>query len=127
MSLGSTLLRRLGRPVFLWAMAALIVELCLEYAEKGGLHPPLYLALFPIVPLLFFVLSLARMVSRLDELQRRICEQSAFLAFLLALVLTLVFAGLERAGIYLARWDDLGTSLLFLWGSAYVFFSWRYR
>jgi len=108
-------------------MAALIVELGVEFAEKNAVRLPLYLALLPIIPMLLFVIALARMVGCMDEMQRRICEQSAFAAFLLTLVLTLTFEGLERSGVYVAKWDDLGTSLLFLWGCAYVFFSWRYR
>jgi hypothetical protein len=75
----------------------------------------------------FFIASLARTVQKMDEMQKRICLESAFIAFLLTLTLTFVFAGLDRAGVYRATWDDVGTSMLFFWACAYIFSSWRYR
>lgn len=126
-SVTTTLAGRLRRPVFFWAMFALVAEFGIGFAEKRGLHLRLYLRLLPIVAMFFFIIALARVVGRMDELQRRICEQSAFVAFLLTIALTLVFAGLERATFYFATWDDVGTALIFLWACAYVFFSWRYK
>jgi hypothetical protein len=127
MSLFSSLSCRLRQPVFLWALLALTTELAVEYLGSGPQHWPLYLTLLPIIPMLFFVASLMRAVRRMDELQRQICLQSAYLAFLLTIVATLIFAGLDRSHIYIAKWDDVGTVMLFLFGCSYVFFSWRYR
>jgi hypothetical protein len=63
----------------------------------------------------------------MDELQKRICLESVFIAFMLTLVLAFVFGGLERAGIYRPAWDSLGTPMMFFWACAYAFSSWRYR
>ena len=127
MTFFSTLSCRLRRPVFLWALTALIAELAVERFGNEP-HPwPLYLTLLPILPMLFFVAALFRAVQRMDEMHRQICLQAAYAAFLLTLVATLMLAGLDRAHIYVAHWDDVGTTMIFLWGCSYVFFSWRYR
>jgi hypothetical protein len=63
----------------------------------------------------------------MDELQKRICLESAFLAFLVTLVLAFVVAGLDQAGIYHAKSDALGTPMLGLWAFAYTVSVWRYR
>ena len=127
MSLFSTISRRLRRPVFVWAMLALIAELAVE-RFGGGTHPwPLSLTLLPIFPMLMFVVALFRSVRRMDEMQRQICLQSAYAAFLLTLLATLIFAALDRARLYSAHWDDVGTVMMFLWGCSYVFYAGRYR
>ena len=126
MTFASKLYRRLRRPVFVWAFVALIAELVVEF-YPGAQAWPLYITLLPIVPMLFFVAALLRTVERMDEMQRQICLHSAFITFLLTIVATLVFAALDRAHFYAARWDDIGTAMMFLWGCAYVFSAWRYR
>jgi hypothetical protein len=128
MSLGSTLRFRLRRPVFLFALLALIAELGVRYLNRPPRQPlPLWATLLPVFPLFLFVAALEQTIRTMDELQKRICIESAYFAFLLTLVLTFVFAGLDRAGIYHASWDDIGTPMMFLWGCAYVFSAWRYR
>ena len=65
-----------------------------------GLHlEAKWLMILPLLPMFFFILALLRMVGKMDELQRRICQESSYLAFVLTLALTLVFFGLERAAI----------------------------
>jgi hypothetical protein len=71
--------------------------------------------------------ALFRAVQRMDELQRRICLESVFFAFLLTLVLAFVLAGLDRAGIYHAQFDALGAPMMGLWACAYIVSVWRYR
>jgi len=122
----SKLYCRLRQPVFVWAFVALIAELVVEL-YPGAQAWPLYVTLLPIVPMLFFVVALRRAVERLDEMQRQICLHAALLTFLLTIVATLVFAALDRAHLYAARWDDVGTAMMFLWGCCYVFSAWRYR
>jgi hypothetical protein len=63
----------------------------------------------------------------MDELQKRIWYESVFIAFVATLALTFVFAGLERAGIRHVPWDDVRSSMLLLWGCAYVFCAQRYK
>ena len=118
---------RFTRPVFLWAMTALLAELLVDRLPRFGINPPRLLTLLPILPALLFLLALVRAVQKMDELQKRICLESVFIAFMLTLVLAFAFGGLERAGIYRPAWDSLGTPMMFFWACAYVFSSWRYR
>ena len=120
--------RRLTRPVFLWALSALLTQFVVE--SLGKVKPQLaqsWIMLLPVLPALFFVLALASAVQKMDELQKRICLESVFIAFLLTLVLAFVVGGLDRAGIYHAKFDILGTPLMGLWAAAYIFSTWRYR
>ena len=118
---------RLARPVFLWAMTAQLAELVIEGLPRFGVTPPRLLTLLPVLPSLLFLFALVRAIQKMDELQKRICLESVYIAFIVTLLLTFVFAGLERAGIYRPAWDSLGTPMMFLWACAYVFSSWRYR
>jgi len=121
---------RLTRPVFLWWVVAWTTEVTVEWLFRSGkLHSPArpFLAFLPVLLWIFFVVAFIRAVRRMDELQQQIYLQALSVAFGLTLALTLVFAGLERAGIYRAAWSDVVSSLMFLWVIAYIFASWRYR
>jgi O-antigen/teichoic acid export membrane protein len=120
---------RFTRPIFLWAVAALITELAVEWFPSHVLHQPVprLLTLLPLIPSMFFWVALVRAIQKMDELQKRIWYESVFIAFMATLALTFVFAGLERAGIRRAPWDDTGSSMMLFWGCAYVFCAERYR
>jgi hypothetical protein len=130
--LTGSLLHRIRRPVFIWALLALVAELAAERvldqtsAARRTASVRL-VALIPLVPALLFMLALVRMIQRMDELQKRICLDSAFVAFIATLLLTFVFAGLEQAAIYQPRWDSVGTTMLALWAGAYAYASWKYQ
>lgn len=114
---------RFTRPVFLWPMTALLADGIIQ-----GLHlEAKWLTILPLLPMFFFILALLRMVGKMDELQRRICQESSYLAFVLTLALTLVFFGLERAAIARPPWHDLGAYMLALWGVSYAFTVRRYK
>jgi hypothetical protein len=120
--------RRFTRPVFLCALCALLTQFAVE--SIGKMKPQLaqsWIMLLPVLPALCFVLALARAVQKMDELQKRICLESVFIAFLLTMVLAFVIGGLDRAGIYHAQFDALGTPMMGFWASAYIFSTWRYR
>src|SRR5438105_4053422 len=116
---------RFTRPVFLWALCAVLTEFAVQLLGKTTTWsvPPL-LTLLPVVPAMFFVVALVRAVQRMDELQKRICLESVFIAFMLTLVLAFVVAGLDRAGIYHAKSDALGTPMMGLWAGAYIVSVW---
>jgi cytochrome c oxidase assembly factor CtaG len=111
---------RFTGPVFLWAIAALITELAVEWFPNHVLHQtvPRLLTLLPLIPAMFFWVALVRTIQRMDELQKRIWYESVFIAFMATLALTFIFAGLERAGIRRAPWDDIGSSMMLIWGCA---------
>jgi hypothetical protein len=119
---------RFTRPVFLWALGAELTEFAVRSLGKTttGSVPP-WLTLLPVIPAMFFVVALFRALQRMDELQKRICLESVFMAFLLTLVLAFAVAGLDRAGIYHANSDALGTPMIGLWACAYIVSVWRYR
>jgi hypothetical protein len=120
---------RFTRPVFLWALAALVTDLLVEWLPSHGLYPPLPrpLTLLPLIPAMFFWVALVRMIQKVDELQKRIWYESVFIAFMATLAITFILAGLERAGIHRELWSDIGSYMLLFWGCAYVLCAWRYR
>jgi hypothetical protein len=120
---------RFTRPIFLWAVAALVTQLAVEWFPKHVLHQPVprLLTLLPLIPSMFFWLALVHMIQKVDELQKRIWFESVFIAFMATLALTFVLAGLDRAGIHHAPGDDIGSSMMLFWGCAYVFCAWKYR
>ena len=113
---------RLLRQVVIWPTVGLLVELVVNYSSV-----PRWATLLPLVPMVFFIVALVRTILRMDELQKRICQESAFIAFVLTQVLVLVFFGLERLGVAKPRWNDMGACMLLLWAIAYVFTARRYR
>ncbi len=119
---------RFTRPVFLWALCAVFTQICVESLGKISAWPAApRLTLLPVIPAIGFVVALFRSVQKMDELQKRICLESVFIAFMLTLVLAFVVAGLDQAGIYHAKSDVLGTPMMGLWASAYIVSAWRYR
>jgi hypothetical protein len=76
---------------------------------------------------MFFFAALVRTVLKMDEMQKRICIESASIAFLLTLIITFVFGGLDQAGIGRPPWDEVGSFMLLLWAGAYAVSAWRYR
>lgn len=117
---------RFTRPVFLWALCAVLTESAVRALEQRQFAHP-WIRLLPVIPAMFFVLALVRSVQKMDELQKRICLESVFVAFMLTLVLAFVLAGLDGAGIYHAKSDALGTPMMGLWACAYIVSVWRYR
>ena len=119
---------RLTRPVFLCALGAVLTEIAVQSLVKTQprLASP-WLMLLPVIPAVLFVVAIFRAVEKMDELQKRICLESVFVAFMLTLVLAFVIAGLDRAGIYHAKSDGLGTPMMFFWACAYIVSAWRYR
>jgi hypothetical protein len=114
--------------VFLWAICALLTEFAVQWLGKSttsSVRP--WLTLLPVIPAMLFVVALFRAVQRMDELQKRICLESVFIAFMLTLVLAFVVAGLDQAGIYHTKSDALGTPMMGLWACAYIVSVWRYR
>ena len=85
------------------------------------------LGLLPIVPGVALVLAFVYAVRGLDEMQKQIYLQAAAITFCVTVLLTFVFGGLQRAGIYSASWDDIGNNMMLIWAVAYIYSLWRYR
>src|SRR5271163_3188612 len=117
---------RFTRPVFLWAVAAALTELLVTWLVVHR-QVPRWLGLLPVLPYLIFFGTMVRSVLKMDEMQKRICLESASIAFLLTLIITSLFGGIEQAGLGHAPWDEVGGFMLLVWAFAYGFAAWRYR
>src|SRR5208337_766276 len=126
MTTNRTFSSRFTRPVFLWALAAAVTEILVTRLVVHR-QVPRSLGLLPVLPYMFFFAAMVRSVLKMDEMQKRICLESASIAFLLTLIITSVFGGLEQAGICHAPWDEVGGLMMLLWACAYGLSAWRYR
>jgi hypothetical protein len=126
-----TWLARIRRPVLVWALTALAVDVVAKWVVAADPALPTMaqqaLMLGPLVPLLGFVGALVRAVRHMDELQQRICLESVFIAFVASLTLIFVFTGLGESGMWQPRWEMIGTAMMALWAGGYVYASWKYR
>jgi hypothetical protein len=126
MTANRTFSSRFTRPVFLWAVAAALTEVVVTWLVVHK-RVPQWAGLLPLLPYMLFFAAMVRSVLRMDEMQKRICLESASIAFLLTLVITSFFGGIEQAGIGHAPWDEVGGFMLLLWAGAYAVSAWRYR
>jgi Kef-type K+ transport system membrane component KefB len=121
---------RLTRPYVLWGIASLTVQWVADWLfkhEELRLPARSILAFLPALMAIFMVVAILQDVRKLDEMVRRIHLQAASTAFLLTVILTFVFDGLESAGIYRATRGALVTANLVIWVAALICFNWRYR
>jgi hypothetical protein len=126
MANGRTFSSRFTRPVFLWAVAAALTELLVTWLVAHG-QVPRVVGLLPILPYMMFFAAMVRSFLKMDEMQKRICLESASVAFLLTLIITAFFSGVEQAGLGRPPWEEVGSFMLLLWAFAYGFAAWRYR
>ena len=117
---------RFSRPVFLWAVAAALTEILVTWLVVHG-QVPRWLGLLPVVPYMIFFAAMIRSVLKMDEMQKRICLESASIAFLLTLIITAFFGGLKQAGIGHPPWREVGAFMMLLWAGSYAVLVWRYR
>ena len=126
MTVNRTFSSRFTRPVFLWAVAAAVTEILVTWLVVHK-QVPRWAGLLPAVPYMFFFAAMVRSVLKMDEMQKRICLESASIAFLLTLMITAFFGGVEQAGLGRPPWEEVGGFMLLLWACAYGFSAWRYR
>src|SRR5580658_8455255 len=126
MTTDRTFSSRLTRPVFLWAVAAALTELVVTWLVDHK-QVPRWLGLLPVLPYMIFFAAMVRSVLKMDEMQKRICLESASIAFLSTLIITAVFSGLEQAGIVRPPWGEIGGLMMLLWAGVYAVSAWRYR
>ena len=127
--MNNPILRRFT-PTFAWGVLALVLVFTSGWVLQHtavGLNLRVALALAPLVPAGLFVIALVRAIRRFDELQQRIYLESVAIAFVITVLLTFVFGGLQRAGLYTAKWDDIGNTMMAVWLLAYLINVWRYQ
>jgi hypothetical protein len=126
MATNRTFSSRFTRPVFLCAVAAALTQILVTWLVAHQ-QVPRWAALLPLLPYMLFFAAMVRSVLKMDEMQKRICLESASIAFLLTLIVTAVFGGLEQAGIARAPWSEVGGLMMLLWAGVYAVSAWRYR
>src|ERR1700730_11420543 len=126
MTANRTFSSRFTRPVFLWAVAAALTQILVTWLVVHK-QVPRWAGLLPLLPYMFFFAAMVRSVLKMDEMQKRICLESASIAFLLTLIVTAFFGGIEQAGIGRPPWEEVGGFMLLLWAGVYAVSAWRYR
>jgi hypothetical protein len=126
-----TLFARIRRPAAVWGIATLVFEAAVTVMIS--VHPSLpagvrqALILAPRLMLLGFLAALVRMVTHMDELQKRISLESAFIAFVGSLALIFIFTGLGEAGLWRPRWDLIASTMMAIWAVGYLYASSKYQ
>jgi hypothetical protein len=124
-------LPKMRRPAAAWGIATLICEIVVtwittaEPARPSNVRHAFVLA--QCLMLLGFLAALVRMVTHMDELQKRIALESVFVAFVGSLALVFVFSGLAEAGVWRSRWDWIAPAMMAVWAIGYVYSSSKYR
>ena len=119
------------RPAAAWGIATLVSEAAVTWtiafqpAVPNVVRQALVLA--SRLTLLGFLAALVRMVTHMDELQKRIALESAFIAFVASLALVFVFTGLGEAGLWRPRWDLITPAMMGVWLIGYAYSSRKYR
>lgn len=83
--------------------------------------------LAPRLMLLGFLAALVGTMTHMDELQKRISLESAFIAFVGSLALIFIFTGLGEAGLWHPRWDLIAATMMAIWAVGYAYASSKYR
>ena len=118
------------RPAFVWGIVGLAVVFASSWLFRSAVLGPalrLLLALVPLIPGGLFLFYLVKGIRGLDELQQRIYTETATLTFIVTILITFLFGSLQRAGLYTAKWDDIGNTMMFVWVCIYLLNDWRYR
>jgi hypothetical protein len=126
MTANQTFSSRFTRPAFLWAVVAALTQILVTWLVVHK-QVPQWLGLLPLVPYMIFFAAMVRSVLKMDEMLKRLCLESASIAFLLTLIITAFFGGLEQAGIGHPPWREVGAFMMLLWAGSYAVLVWRYR
>ena len=85
------------------------------------------MAIAPVVPIAFIVLTSVRRVRHMDELaQRKYLEAGAF-AYPAMIVLSITYGFLQNVGLPPVNWMYVGVSMFLLFGLGQMLAWFRYR
>jgi hypothetical protein len=85
------------------------------------------IALFPALPALFFVISIGKAMSSLDEFQRRIQLEAIGIGFAFSGIAALSYAMLGLAGVEQGSWFFVPVVMTFGWFIGKIWTLWKYR
>jgi hypothetical protein len=122
---------RIRRPAAVWGIATLVFEAAVTVMIAA--HPSLpagvrqAFILAPRLMLMGFLVALVRMVTHMDELQKRISLESGFIAFVGSLAVIFIFTGLGEAALWQPRWDLIAAMMMAIWAAGYLYAASKYR
>jgi hypothetical protein len=93
--------------------------------DIGGAYQTL-IALAPTIPLLIFIIVIAKAISSLDELQRRIQVEAIAIGFGLTILLVLAIGLLGLTGIPQPDWLFVSLIMVFSWLVGKLWTRWKY-
>jgi hypothetical protein len=118
------------RPAFVWGLVGLTIVFASSWLFRSAVLSPTLRLLLALLSLLLgglFLFYLVKGIRGLDELQQRIYTETSALTFIVTILITFLFGSLQRAGLYTAKWDDIGNTMMFVWVCIYLLNDWRYR
>ncbi|HOA25767.1 MAG: hypothetical protein WBH90_11325 [Aggregatilineales bacterium] len=86
-----------------------------------------FVAVAPVVPIIFAVMAVVRRVRTLDELQQRIQLEALAFAFCATAIVTFTYGFLELVGLPHLDWLWVFPLMCSLWAVGLGIASWRYR
>ena len=107
----------------------IVLTFSLNYLKKDNLDHTvqIIICLLPVLPCIFTVMSVIRLINRLDELQRQIQLNALAFSFTGTALATFSYGFLENIGFphfpIFMIWPIMAT----LWGMGVAFGIWRYR
>jgi hypothetical protein len=93
--------------------------------DIGGAYQTL-IALAPTIPLLIFIIVIAKAISSLDELQRRIQVEAIAIGFGLTILIVLAIGLLGLTGIPQPDWLFVSLIMVFSWLVGKLWTRWKY-
>jgi hypothetical protein len=107
--------------------AAVLIPSCRYVRTHPDSRWRVPVAIAPVVPIAFVVLSSVRRVRQMDELaQRKYLEAGAF-AYPAMIVLSITYGFLQSAGLPAVNWMYVGVSMFLLFGMGQILAWLRYR
>jgi len=105
------------------------VLLLAVYLNGDEIEQPLQvlLALAPLIPGLFFVVSVGDAITKLDDLQQKIQVEAIAIGYGITLLITMTVGLLAQAGVRQANWLLVTLVMLFAWLIGKLWLRWKYR
>ncbi len=85
------------------------------------------LSLAPVIPGIFFVVSIGAAINRLDEMQREIQVEALAISFAGTALVAFSYSLLGLAGVRQANWIFVPLVMVVFWLVGKLWTMWRYR
>lgn len=119
------LVKTLLLPMALYLLALAAAMLFMDALPPSPLRVALLLS--PVAPAVFFAVRLVQLISKLDEMNRKILTDGTAVSFALTFFLTLTLGLLEMGDILHVNNAYVGAFMVFTWLAAKLVISRRYE